>query len=379
METVIVVGGGPAGLTVAKECQKNGWKTTLLEEHKEIGVPINCTGIISAAGVSDTGLKIEDILVNRIRGARIFSPKNIELTAQRTETVAYVVERDKLDKKLAQEAQDAGVELQLETSLLDVRNETIFVKSRGRGEIKKAKIVVGADGPYSKTRSLMGMTIPKEKSVHAYQFRVKGNFERDFVQVHLGGFAKDYFAWVVPENEEMARIGLAISDGSVRKSFEEFEKKLGVTGEKCDMCSALIPCTEPLKDAVRKNMLLVGDAALQAKATTGGGIIASINAAKACAKAIDLHLKNNAPLSDYNKYLSELNKELLLHWKIRKYMNSLSDNQFDYLFEKMKKSGIEDFLNRYGHMEKPSLFVGKIIKNPAMWRLFPDALKFMIS
>ncbi|MDO8634260.1 MAG: NAD(P)/FAD-dependent oxidoreductase [archaeon] len=379
MDTVIVVGGGPAGLTVARECQKNGWKTTLIEEHKEIGVPINCTGIISADGVRDTGLKIDDIVVNRVRGARIFSPKNIELKVQRTETVAFVVERDKLDKKLAQEATEAGVELLLETSLLDVRNETVFVKSRGRGEIKKAKIVVGADGPYSKTRSLMGINLPKEKFAHAYQFRVKGNFEKDFVQVHLGSFARNYFAWVVPENEEMARIGLAVSDGSVRESFEEFEKKIGITGEKCDMCSALIPCAEPLRDVVRKNMMLVGDAALQAKATTGGGIIAAINAGKACAKAIDLHLKQNAPLSDYNKYLSGINRELLLHWKIRKYMNSLSDDKFDDLFAKMKKSGVEDFLNRHGHMEKPSLFVGKILKNPSMWRLFPDAINFFFS
>lgn len=379
MHTVLVVGGGPAGLTVAKECQKNGWKTALLEEHEEIGKPINCTGIISADGVRDTGLKIDKILVNRIRGARIFSPKNLELKVQRTETVAFVVERDKLDKNLAMEAADAGAEIMLKTSILDVRNENVFVKSKGRGEIKKAKIIVGADGPYSKTRSLMGISVPKEKFVHAYQFRIKGNFEKDFVQVHVGSFAKDYFAWVVPENEETARIGLAVSDGSVRQSFEEFEKRIGATGEKCDMCSALIPCAEPLKNPVKGNMLLVGDAALQAKATTGGGIIAGINAGKACAKAIDQHLKEKKPLTDYSKYLKELNNELRLHWKIRKYLNTLNDQKYDDLFAKMKKSGIEEFLNRHGHMEKPSMFVGKAINNPSMWRLFPDALKFIMS
>ncbi|MEK6906343.1 MAG: hypothetical protein AABW81_01840, partial [Nanoarchaeota archaeon] len=71
-------------------------------------------------------------------------------------------------------------------SLLDIRKETVFVQKKGRGEIIKAKIVVGADGPYSKTRSLIGVQVPKEKFVLAYQFRIKGNFEKDFVQVHLG-------------------------------------------------------------------------------------------------------------------------------------------------------------------------------------------------
>ncbi len=379
MNSVLVVGAGPSGLTVAAECRKNGWKTTVIEEHAEIGKPIHCTGIISVDGVKETGLDVESITLNKVVGARIFSPQNEEMTVKRNEPVAYIVERDKLDKLLAQKAIQAGVEIRTETSLLDIRKETVFVQKKGRGEMLKANVIVGADGPFSKTRGIMGVSLPKEKFVHAYQFRVKGHFEKNLVQVHLGSYAKNYFAWVAPENEEMARVGLAVSDGNVRKSFEEFEKKLGFEGEKCDMCSALIPCGEPFREIVKDNIMLVGDAAFQTKATTGGGIITGMMAGKACAKTIDSYFRDKKPLSDYWKNVSGLNKELVLHWKIRKYLNSLSEEKTNDLVSKMKKAEMEEFLSKYGHMDKPSKFIGKIYKSPGILRMLPEAVKFFMS
>ncbi len=377
MVSVAVVGAGPAGLSVAINSQKAGWETVVIEEHPQVGIPVNCTGIISRSGVDELGLKISGITVNAVRGARIFSPNRQELQVKRSETVAYVVERDKLDQKLALEAQQAGVKIKTNTRLLDYRKETLFVESNGHGEILKSTVIVGADGPFSKTRSIMGIDVPKEKFVHAYQFRVKGNFDKNFVEVYLGDFAKGYFAWVVPENEEMARIGLAVSGGSVRESFEHFSKKIGASGERCDMCSKLIPTGEPLKEIVKGNAMLVGDAAFQTKGSTGGGIISGIKAGRACAKAIDEYYKNKKPLSNYSNYVAELNKELNLHWKIRKYLNSLSEQKIDGLFEKMKKSKTEEFLSEYGDMDKPSKFIGKIMTTPHMWRLVPDFLAFM--
>jgi len=377
MYSVAVVGAGPAGLTVATNAQIAGWDAIVIEEHSQIGKPVHCTGIISKSGVEELGLDISDITVNAIRGARIFSPNKVEIKVQKSSTAAYVIERDQLDKKLAKDAIKAGVKIKTNTRLLNYRNETLFVESKGHGEILKSRLLVGADGPYSKTRSIMGIEIPKEKFVHAYQFRVKGNFDKNFVEVHLGEFAKGYFAWVVPENEEWARIGLAINSGSVRENFNKFLNKFDGVQEKCDMCSALIPTGEPFKEIVKDNIMLVGDAAFQTKSTTGGGILSGIKAGRACAKAIDEHYKNKKPLTNYWNYLGELNKELSLHWKIRKYLNSLNDQKTDNLFAKMKKSKAEEFLNQFGDMDKPSKFVGKIFKTPSMWRLFPEALSVM--
>ena len=47
MADVIVIGGGPAGSYTALTLAKAGVSTLVLEAKKEIGLKVNCTGIVS--------------------------------------------------------------------------------------------------------------------------------------------------------------------------------------------------------------------------------------------------------------------------------------------------------------------------------------------
>ncbi len=379
MNMVTVIGGGPAGLVAARKCQEMGWKTTVLEEHNVIGKPVNCTGIISASGVDDVGIRkeVEETLMNKIKGAQIYSPNHEMVEVKKSSTVAYVIDRGGFDRVLAREATEAGVEIKLNTKMIDIRNETIFTEYKGRGELQKSKLIVGSDGVNSKTRSIMGFETNIKNYVHAYQVVAKGNFDPKYVQLYMGDYSKGFFAWIVPENEEQARVGLASTSKNIRKDFNMFVNEKNISGEFCDRCSSLIPVGEPLKNIVQDNMLLVGDAAFQTKATTGGGIILGIEAGKIAADSIDAYFKDNKPLKNYEKNCSDLNKELRLHWKIRQFMNSKSEEQLDKMFQRMNKAKIGEFLSEHGDMDRPSRFVGKILTKPNMWRLFPEALKFM--
>ena len=51
----------------------------------------------------------------------------------------------------------------------------------------------------------------------------------------------------------------------------------------------------------------------------------------------------------------------------------------DKFFQRLNKANIGEFLSANGDMDKPSHFVGKILTKPSMWRMFPEALKFMRS
>ncbi|MEK6957678.1 MAG: NAD(P)/FAD-dependent oxidoreductase [archaeon] len=375
---VTVAGAGPTGTAAAKRLQEKGWDTIILEEHSQVGIPVNCTGLISASGVEELNLRkeVEETLMNKIRGAQIFSPNHEMVEVKRSETVAYVINRGNFDRVLAREATEAGAQLRLNTKLIDVRNETVFVEHKGRGEIVKTKLVVGADGVNSKTRNIMGIKTAFKDFVHAYQVVATGKFDPKYVQVFFGDYSKNFFAWIVPESEERARVGLASTSGNVRKDFSVFVSEKNISGELCDKCSSLIPIGEPLKGIVKDNMALVGDAAFQTKATSGGGILLGIEAARILADSIDNHLRNNAPLKNYEKNCSTLNNELRLHWKIRQYMNQKNEDQMDALFRKMNKAKVGEFLSQFGDMDKPSRFVGKIMTKPSMWRLFPEAVKF---
>jgi len=378
LNLITVVGAGPIGLSTAIGLKEEGWETTVIEEHPEIGKPVNCAGLISKSGVEENRIKLNgEVIVNKINGAKIFSPNKTILKLEK-KNVALVIDREKFDKRLYSEAKKKGVEILTETKLIDVRNETLFIQYRQRGEMLKSKILIGADGVNSRVRHLMNLEVKPQNFVYSFQVRGRGSFEDKFVEMHFGDHSKGFFAWVIPESKEIARIGVGVEHGmNSRHSLQEFlrEREIEVIEESASM----IPIGKPIKEIVKENMMLVGDAAFQTKATSGGGIITGSIAAKAAAKSISNHLKHKVPLTDYLKELNPLNRELELHWKIRKYFNSLNEGQLNKLFLKLKNAGIEEFLEEHGDMDVPSKFLNKMLFSPKKWSLLPMGLRIMMK
>ncbi|HIH21448.1 MAG: geranylgeranyl reductase family protein [Candidatus Diapherotrites archaeon] len=374
--TITIAGAGPAGLTTARHLAEEGWQVTVLEEHKKIGKPMQCAGLISKAGAVINKLPVQDCILNEIQGARIFAPNGEKLFLHKYETVALVLDREKLDLNCLKEAEKHGVEVRTNCKLIDARTDTVFLQQDERGEMLKTKILVGADGANSKVRSILGLRMPSENFVNSFQIRAKGRFEKEFVELHLGNFAKGFFAWVVPESRDTARIGIGTSvQENAQQALDKFLKEKNISVQKIEHTAGVIPIGQPLKEACKGNALLVGDAGFHAKATTGGGIVTGSIAARIAAETITEHLRNKKPLKNFDKNLAGLNKDLLLHWKVRRFLNSQTDEQLNRLFEKMKKAKIEEFLEKHGNMDHPSLFAGKLLSNPKIWFLLPEALK----
>ncbi|MFH1895762.1 MAG: geranylgeranyl reductase family protein [archaeon] len=379
MEKMItVVGAGPVGLRAAIGLKEQGWDVTVLEEHKEIGTPCNCSGLLSASGLKKTGIPFSEAEVNKFYGAKIFSPDKTMFTVRRKEPVALLLDRAELDKTLEKKALSKGIEIRKETRMIDARKDTVFVQHEKRGEMLKTRFVVGADGASSKTRRLVMQKIDPTSFVRTIQITAKGNFDKDLVEVHIGDFCKGFFAWIIPESSSTARIGLGVNGTlNSKEALNKFIKDMDL--EVLNESYFVIPIGKPVKDIQKDNIFLVGDAAYQTKATTGGGIITGTIAADALVKTISDNLKYKRPLTDYWKNLSSLNKELELHWKVRKYLNSLNEKQVNALFRKMKKAGMEEFLSEHGDMDFPSKFVNKMMLSPSKWGLLPTGLKFLFS
>lgn len=70
---VIVIGGGPVGCAVARDIAAAGYRVLVLEEHREIGIPVQCAGLIS-----DRTLEISRVpsrvILNRLYGAVVYAP-----------------------------------------------------------------------------------------------------------------------------------------------------------------------------------------------------------------------------------------------------------------------------------------------------------------
>ena len=378
MGVVNVIGAGPIGLHSATLLAEEGFEVTVFEEHSTIGRPVQCAGLVSKAGVEELGIEMGNSIVNEIKGAKIFSQNGQSLTITRPDTVAYVVDRYLFDQMFYKRAKRFGVEIRTDNKLIDIRNNSLFMQSHGRGELIKSKVTIGADGSNSVVRHALFPELLKKEFVHAFQIRAEGNFDKEFVELHFGEFAPGFFAWVVPESNKIARIGIGVKLGeNANDLFEEFLKKREFTLKVLSKSSALIPISQPVKELVSGSALLVGDAAAHTKATTGGGLIFGLKAAQACANTVGNNLKHQQPLTGYSKNLQAINKELALHWKIYSYIQGMNSRQFDSMILKAKNAGIEEFLEEYGDMDKPSLFMRKVLFKPKMWGLLPVALKMI--
>ncbi len=378
MNNVAIIGAGPAGFQTAIRLKENGIESTIFEEHEIVGEPTHCSGLISKKGVDELGLYLSDSIQNEIRGAKIFSPNKTMITIDAKKTVAYVVDRKKFDQTLLRKARLSNIHVSTGTKLIDVRKNTLFVQTEGRGEIRKAEIIVGADGVNSTVRHLLNLKVPKENYVHTMQATLSGKFDKNMVELHLGSFAKGFFGWVIPISEEKAKVGIGTTLGEdVSLRFREFAKQILPESRIQNANSALIPCGPPLKKITNENLAIVGDAAFHTKATTGGGIVFGMAAGNILGQSIADYLKNKAKLGDYEKNLEKLNKELSLHWKIRRFLNSLGDKQIDELMLKLKQKGIEEFLAKEGNMDEPSRFIGKLATNPKYFFMAGTFLKFL--
>lgn len=380
MPQVAVIGAGPAGLQTAIRLKELGVEVSVFEEHESIGVPEHCTGLISKRGVEELGLHLGDSLQNSIKGAKIFSPSGKMIKVKTKEVVAYVVNRKEFDSILLRKARLIGVHVSTETKLIDVRNNTLFIQNQKRGELRKADIIVGADGVNSTVRHLIGLKNNKDDFIHTIQTTCTGEFDPEMVEVHLLDYAKGFFAWVVPISKDKAKVGLGSTLGeNISEALKKFISEKLKNARPYHYESALIPYGEPLKGIVKNNLVLIGDAAFQTKATTGGGVIFGMKSANILSQTIADTLNKKTTLNNYEKRMEELNKELKFHFKIRRYANSLTPKETDELFIKLKNKGIEEFLAKEGNMDEPTKFIGKLLTNPKYFLMLGTAMKFLTA
>lgn len=379
MSDVTIVGAGSAGLRLAKKLAEANIEVNVLEDHPEIGIPEHCSGLISARNTKELGFDLRESFSNTIYGAKIFSPNNTQLRIESKEPVAYVMDRSMFDKTLYKEALAAGAKVELNTAAIDVRNGTIFTKVKDRGGVKKPKLIVAADGVNSRLRKLAGIESKASHFIHSYQVKASGNFDPKFVELYLSrDFAPDFFAWVIPENEESAKVGIGCTTGiNPVHAFNKFLRTKQIDIHIKNSNSFLIPCNPPIRQLHNNGIILLGDAAYQTKATTGGGIIMNCKSADILSKCIVDHLQHNASLDNYARDMQPIFKELDLHWKIHQYQSQLTNEEMDKFFLKLKDAGVENFLSQHGDMDEPTRFVGKLFATPRMLTLLPEALRFM--
>jgi len=401
---VVVVGAGPVGSTAARYAAMNGAKVLLLEEHSSIGSPVGCTGLLSTRAVEECELRPSDeFTFNSVRGAFVHAPDGQCLPIDGKKTKAYVVSRKNFDRNLAIMAVEEGVELSLKTRAVGLEKENsdtgagvkgngsgnenrknypvkLKLLSNGKPETISTSVVIGTDGVKSRIASYAGLGKPA-RILPGIQIEAPyASDDSDFVELFPGSSAPGLFAWTVPLNEKVSRIGLALDPVLACKSgpgenspLFYLEKllcsnphiKARYSGGMLDFVVGGIP-VGPQGRTFSDGILLAGDAAGQAKPTSGGGVYTGAFAAKIAGKiAAEAALEgdNSARrLSEYDRlWRKGLARELEIGMKIHDYMGKLEDNQLNELIGSLNTPSILNTITEYGDMDHPSVLMRKLI------------------
>ena len=358
LQDCVVVGGSFSGSVTAKHLAAKGVGVTVLEEHSLPGKFHKCSGIFSKKGLAATGVNYKRTVLNEVRGA-VFHSGGRTARVERSQTVALVCNRQALDEQAAVEAKDAGAVFDFSRHASSLSQSGDAVSVTASGNDYSARVLAGCDGVQSAVARNAGFPVMRPQDfVLAFEAEYSGcgGLDRRLVDVFFEPCFKGFFGWVIPVNEDTARIGFATSDYAslqkTKREFFEFPRLKEVLGSKCVACrefSHLIPVRLRARTQLGR-VLLVGDAAGQVKATTGGGIVFNAQAARIAAESAKRFL-DGGELDYEGAWRKELGKPLEAHRALRKVYNFLPSAVFPPALAVASSLGLTRLVSRFGDMD----------------------------
>lgn len=328
---ILVIGGGPAGLTAAIEAAKQGFDVTLFEKAK-IGENIKCAegffDTMKLLGKPCAGVlfKVEQIIV-KAKSTYSFDASYLNL---------WMIDRAVWQKALARQAENNNV----------IIKQDFPVQHRELEQLRTAyDYIIDASGAPSLTSRLYGFSsFYKENSARTVQYTLRGDFS------HIGnclkaGLMPDFWGyyWIFPKGKDVANVGVGdfypVRSESLwarldkiieQEGLSEYEilKKIG------GICPTVIP--ENLK---YDNILLVGDAAGLTSPLHGGGLDMAVISAMEAVKAI---------ASDAQSYDKNLRAVFSAKLKFERFLAKLwrqrNLDEMDELIMNLEKNRIYSFM-----------------------------------
>jgi geranylgeranyl reductase family protein len=378
---VCIVGASIAGNYLSYLLSKTNLKILVIEEHDQVGLPLQCAGIVSQKLSKLIDLP-HKLILNRVNKAKIVASSGKYIILSGNEE-PYIIDRVGLDclfyekTKHNKNVQYSFGEKFKSFQLVKHNHEKIVLIKTNKRKVK-ANILVGCDGPLSSVGKILGA---KNSNLFASQIRIKGQFHENEAVMFFDQRWRELFGWIVPEGNNIYRIGMA-SSKNIGKKFHTFLNKLKInTDQKIDQQGGLIPYGLMNKLAF-KRVLLLGDAACQVKATTGGGIIMLLTAGKYAADCIKKCFKydkfSRRIIKKYYEYPCriQIGRELKIHYLIRAFLERFTEKDFEKIFKIIKTSNVENLISLYGDMDFPRSLVFKIIRNPIF---LPFLIRFLIK
>ncbi len=346
---VIIVGGGPAGLSAAKYSAKLGLKTLLFEAYSDIKAWKPCGEGVSKETFETAGIEPKPGIVANELNMRVYSPsgKYVEIPLH-----GFAINKDLFLQEMAKESLKAGAEFKIAervNSVVKEGDKVVGIRT-ARGEVFKAKVTIGADGYNSVIAKTSGLNNSSEL-IPVYQYKMVG-VELDSYKtghIYVGSMAPGGYAWIFPKGDDIANVGIGVRTGPPKVYLDKFIKERPNIFKKAKIMGvggAAVPIGGIAKEYIGNGVILLGDAAGMVIPFTGAGIHSSIAAGKAASKIIKEAIEKGdtsaETLNFFNREYEPWLKRIKDSLRAMRVFEKLGDSDLDQLADILS---YEDIIN----------------------------------
>jgi len=357
---VIISGAGPSGSKCADIIAQKGFKVALIERDVSWRKP--CGGSVNKCILDDYPQLLKKITVQKINGAKIFSPA-FDIIEEKWDEDKFglIVDRLEFDNYLRDLAVDSGVELfdkNVSYDFIIKNQQKIGIKTRTPSGTKEyyGKVFIVADGMSSKLALRSGLrkkwNISELSMCKCALFKTTNLADDHCIDLFFR--SSRGYGWVFPLGNDIVNVGMGIVgkdnlEFNLNVEFEKFKQQkyikdnfLPDSKNKQLWCEAFpVAATGVVKKIYDDNIMIIGDAAGMVCPANGEGLAFAVRAGKRAAEvAVNAFEKEDFSRKTLKEYrLNPEIKKMIRKFKIdnlaAKSFNNLIIENHKYFYEKI--------------------------------------------
>jgi len=332
---VAIVGAGPAGSSAALEAAKGGTSVIVLEEHPEVGLPVQCGEGLTLCEMKRAAFSpASSWVLHRSPGSALVVPDGRKII---TGEPVYSIDRAAFDRDLMDMAERKGAVLKTGHRVISVAARdgkwVLGVRSGGMDSSLSVGILIGADGPISLVGRSLG-AYKGRRTVVGVGYRVSHADVEDLYHFFFSSRWPDGYAWIFPRGDSY-NIGVATSSRNALSLLREFA---GMHGIRIDgrFTSGVIPAGFDMnfysKVMGGAGSMLAGDSAGLTHPITYGGIYPAIMSGRMAGRLAAVAISEGIPsILKYDRMLRNSDFYFRNPHRVNEAIYSFSDDDFNLL------------------------------------------------